>query len=80
MAALESGQGPISFSPPSKILLQTRFGAPARAARVGPNRVQGVANIPPVRKTSSVNPNAAPFKMIWLVGAAPRGLERPLPA
>ena len=54
---------------------------PARSTRRGgPTRVHGVANRPPVRIHPSENPTEALSKLIWLVGAAPRGHPQPLPA
>ncbi len=77
-----AGAPMIRFTPPSGTPPpQTRFGAPARAARVGgrgSTLVQGVLNRPPVRSEQTANPPQAPSKMIWLVGAAPWGLEGPL--
>ena len=47
----------------------------ARTRRGGSNRVHGVPNRPPERGAQTANPRQAPSKMIWLVGAAPWGLQ-----
>ena len=47
----------------------------ARTRRGGSNRVHGVPNRPTERGAQTANPRQAPSKMIWLVGAAPGGLQ-----